>query len=76
MLQLDRDKYLSLLKSEGLSSALTSLHRDTERLEFETFEGREGWNPELFAYLEEVREFSRELWRTSLVDTPVGYERQ
>jgi hypothetical protein len=59
---LDREKYLAIFQSEGLSAALTQLHLDTERLEHETFEGREGWQPELFEYLKKVREFSRELW--------------
>ena len=59
---LDREKYLELFHAEGLSAAITQLHLDTERLEHETFEGREGWQPELFEYLKQVREFSRELW--------------
>jgi len=59
---LDREKYLAIIESDGLSTALTQLHLDTERLEHETFEGREGWQPELFEYLKKVREFSRELW--------------
>jgi hypothetical protein len=68
--QLDRAKYLEILSSEGLSAALTALHRDTERLEFESFEGRDGWDPELYQYLEQVRAFSRELWRVSLGEQP------
>jgi len=59
---LDREKYLAILESDGLPAAITQLHLDTERLEHETFEGREGWQPELFEYLNQVREFSRELW--------------
>lgn len=65
MFMLDRDKYLKILKIEGLSAAITALHRDTERVEFEAFEGRQGYRPEVIEYLENVREFSRELWRTS-----------
>jgi hypothetical protein len=67
--QLDRAKYLEIAKSEGLAAALTALHRDSERMEFETFEGRDGYQAELYAYLEEVRTFSRELWRQSLGNT-------
>lgn len=65
MFMLDRDKYLKILKIEGLAAAITALHRDTERVEFEAFEGRQGYRPEVIQYLESVREFSRELWRTS-----------
>ena len=68
--KLDRAKYIEVLNSEGLSAALTALHRDSERMEFETFEGRDGFNPTLYAYLEDVRTFSRELWRVSLGEIP------
>ena len=67
---LDRQKYLKILQKEGLSAAITTLHRDMERWEFETFEGREGWQPEMWTFLEECREFSRELWRVSLGEMP------
>lgn len=68
--QLDRAKYLEILKAEGLPAALTALHRDSEVLEFQTFEGPGGYKPELYAYLEDVRSFSRELWRVSLGEMP------
>ena len=61
-----REKYLTILKNEGLNQALTALHLDIERLEFETFEGREGWKPELFETLKQIRQFSRELWDSQL----------
>ena len=63
---LNRDKYMQLLKSNGLSAALTALHRDAEVMEFDTFEGRDGYDQSKYDYLESVREFSRELWRTSV----------
>lgn len=62
----DRQKYLSILEKEGLSSALTTLHRDIEQLEFDTFEGLEGWKPEMFEELKLIRDFSRELWNIQL----------
>ena len=65
-LTLDREKYLKILKSDGLSAALTALHRDTERVEYQAFEGRDGYRPDVIDYLERVRDFSRELWRTSI----------
>ncbi len=61
-----REKYLSILESEGLSAALTILHRDIEELEFQTFEGTEGWKPEVFEKLKSIRELSRELWNVQL----------
>lgn len=70
VVKLDRSKYIEILKAEGLSAALTALHLDSERMEFETFEGRDGFRADLYAYLEEVRSFSRELWRVSLGETP------
>jgi len=66
----DRQKYLNILKSDGLSAALTALHLDIERIEFETFEGREGWKPELFEELKQIRIFSRELWDSQLKSDP------
>lgn len=68
--QLDRAKYLEIPKAEGLPAALTALHRDSEVLEFQTFEGPGGYQPALYAYLEDVRTFSRELWRVSLGEMP------
>jgi hypothetical protein len=70
--KIDRAKYLEILKSEGLPAALTALHRDSEVLEFETFEGPGGYKPEMYAFLEEVRTFSRELWRVSLGENPTA----
>ena len=67
---LNRAKYLEILKAEGLSAALTALHRDSETLEFETFEGPGGFQPNMYSFLEEVRTFSRELWRVSLGEIP------
>jgi hypothetical protein len=58
----NREKYLAILQAEGISSALTALHRDIERIEFESFEGEQGWRPELFDELKQIRAFSREIW--------------
>ena len=62
----NREKYLSILENHGLSEALSVLHRDIEQLEFHTFEGREGWKPEDFEHLKQIRAFSRELWNIQL----------
>lgn len=66
MFHLDRDKYFQILKAQGLSAALTALHRDQTGFEFETFEGQEGWQPASWDKLEDVRKLSRELWEIGL----------
>lgn len=66
MLKLDREKYLQIARTEGVNAALTRLARDTERMEWDSFEGEGGWKPDQFEALREVREFSRELWQLAL----------
>lgn len=58
----NKEKYLSILKREGATAALTQLHMDTIKWEIEAFEGAKGYQPDLWSALEEVRVFSRELW--------------
>ena len=62
MINFDKEKYIRILKTDGLSAAITALHLDQERFEFETFEGSKGYQPEMWKDMEKVREFSRELW--------------
>lgn len=64
--RIDKDFYINLAQKNGASAAITQLHKETEKLENESFEGTKGYQPELVAYLNEVREFSRELWQLSL----------
>lgn len=66
MLKLDKEKYIQLARNRGLNAALTALHLDTERWEYEAFEGDQGWKPEMWNELNEVRKFSRELWKLAL----------
>ena len=56
------EKYLRTLKSEGLTAAITSLHHDMEQWDQFTFEGREGYQPEIWQEIARARQFSRELW--------------
>ena len=58
----DREKYLTLYKTQGISVALNTLHTDTIEWEYESFEGEKGYQPKMWSALEEVRKFSRELW--------------
>lgn len=62
MIQFDREKYIRIMRAEGVSKALTVLHLDTERWEAETFEGDKGYQPEMWKDLLSIRDFSRELW--------------
>ncbi len=66
LIQIDREKYFAIAQAEGVSAALTQLHLDLEKMEFETFEGEKGYQPEMFRELDEVRMFSRELWQLAL----------
>ncbi|MBI4924971.1 MAG: hypothetical protein HY843_03520 [Bdellovibrio sp.] len=58
----NKQKYIRLYQGEGSNAALTSLHHDKEYLEQLTFESKDGYSRELWDSLEEVRNFSIELW--------------
>jgi hypothetical protein len=62
----DREKYLQILNTEGISAALTTLHKDTIGWEYQSFEGEKGYQPQMWEKLNEVREFSRQLWEIAL----------
>ena len=70
MFELNREKYLQIMRSRGLSSAITELHLDTEQWELTAFEGEAGFQPEIWKALESVRDFSRELWNQAMEETP------
>lgn len=74
--RLNKEKYFRIMREEGVEAALTTLHHDKEKLEFETFEGKEGYQRELWDYLEEVRQISRELWDLSLQDESVQKKKE
>ena len=62
----DKEKYIEIMKAEGIPAALTQLQKDTVKWEVEAFEGTKGYQPEMWGDLTEVRDFSRELWQMSL----------
>jgi hypothetical protein len=66
LIKFNKEKYLQIAKSESPQAALTQLHRDTERWEYQTFEGNAGYQPQMWEELREVRKFSRELWEMAL----------
>lgn len=66
MIHFDREKYIGIMRSQGVNAALTVLHEDVEKWEVDTFEGVEGYQSEMWNDLLEIREFSRELWQLAL----------
>ena len=66
---LNKEKYLQIAKTESVQAALTALHRDTEHWEWDTFEGEEGYKPDQFEALKDVRAFSRELWEMAVASS-------
>jgi hypothetical protein len=72
VLKIDREKYLKIARSQGAQAAITQLHRDTEKWEYQTFEGLQGYQPAMFEDLNEVRDFSRELWELALSNEKIG----
>ena len=71
MFQFDKSKYLEILRAQGVNAAITALHNDTNVWEIETFEGDQGYSPEMWNAFENVRNFSRELWANALAMTDV-----
>jgi hypothetical protein len=69
-LEFNRQKYLNILKTEGYAVAISTLHRDMERVEYQSFEGDMKFETELHRMHDEMRSFSRELWRQALEEGP------
>ncbi len=70
----DRQKYLSLAKSEGVHTALTQLHQEMNEIEYESFEGSAGYQPELYDSLAAFRKLSAEIWDLRI--DPLGKQPQ
>jgi len=66
MAQLNRQKYLDIVQTQGISAALTTLHRDMAIVEYQAFEGNRKTEPELLEQLNSMRDFSREIWDIAL----------
>lgn len=60
--KIDRDKYIAILHQDGINAALTALHQELGRIEYDTFEGPGGYKPDQLEILREYRDFSKELW--------------
>lgn len=61
-----KQKYLDLVKSEGLQIAVNTLHHDLWLLEQECFDSPDGYQADMWQHLNELRLFSRELWDLKL----------
>lgn len=74
MLKLNKEKYFKILKTSGLAAAITALHHEKELLEIQTFEGPHGYQREVWDFLQEVRDFSLELWN-HVLDTSIAAQK-
>jgi hypothetical protein len=63
----DKEKYIRMMKAEGISVALTQLHKDTIRWEHQAFEGEEGYHPQMWADLHAVRDSGRFVYRKRII---------
>jgi len=62
-----REKYLKIVKIEGLDKAISTLHNYLNTVETHVFDG--GFSQDRFEELQTLRELSRELWDLRLVET-------
>jgi hypothetical protein len=65
-MSMTKEKYLELAGSQGAQIAVNQLHHDLWELEQFCFDSPEGYQPELWKKLNELRLFSRELWDLKL----------
>jgi len=61
-----KDTYRELARTQGIEFAVNQLHHDLWSLEQECFDTPEGYRPEVWKKLNELRIFSRELWDLKL----------
>lgn len=62
----------AMVQSNGYGAALTHLHQEIQKLEKEAFDGRAGWQPDLWEALPELRELGRDLWEKSIQESPTS----
>lgn len=58
----DHEHYLTIAKNKSYREAIHQLHQDLWKLEQKCFDGDDGYQPELWKKLNEMRLFSRDLW--------------
>ena len=64
--ELNKERYIALAKAQGLQAAVNQLHHDLWDLEQDCFDPPEGYEPEKWKLLNQMRIFSRELWDLKL----------
>ena len=64
--EFNKDKYFSIAKKEGIQNAVNQLHHDLWDVEKECFDSPNGYQPETWKVLNQMRLFSRELWDLKL----------
>jgi hypothetical protein len=61
-----KDRYFDMAKDQGLQNAVNQLHHDLWEVEQECFDTPNGYQPEMWKTLNQMRLFSRELWDLKL----------
>lgn len=62
----DKERYYQHAKNHGLQDAVNKLHHDLWEVEQECFDTPNGYQPDMWRTLNEMRLFSRELWDLKL----------
>lgn len=65
----DREKYITIAKTKGLSQAISQIHNDIWEVEYKCFENENGYDPQVWKTLTSMRLFSREIWDLKLKPT-------
>jgi hypothetical protein len=69
ILPFNKDRYFEMAKVQGLTEAVNRLHHDLWEVERECFDTPDGYQPDLWKTLNQMRLFSRELWDLKLNDS-------
>ena len=61
-----KEKYIAIAQAQGPEAAVNQLHHDLWTIEQECFDTPDGYQPEIWKQLNELRLFSREIWDLKL----------
>lgn len=59
----DREKYIEIARTQGVHEAITQLHHEMISIEFESFEGPKGYQPDMWESIKAFRALSIDLWK-------------
>ena len=62
-----KEKYIAIAAAQGAQIAVNELHHDLWVMEQDCFDSPDGYQPEIWMRLNELRLFSRELWDLKLL---------